>query len=142
MTKLVVALSLGTVLLSSNAAHSKLLTSDEIAALLPTIVAIGEQTRQIFSAAGPTTYTDRGRDTFGNWRVQDDQYCSQWPPSDLWACYALERSGEKLRFVGKSIASGVEATRSRTRLVQHDIRTHKNIGRQAQYPAPQRFENR
>ena len=90
MKRFLVTLGLGAVLLSPNAAHSKLLTSDEIAALLPTIVAMGEQTRQIFSAAGPTTYTDRGRDTFGNWRVQNDKYCSQWPPAGGWSCYAVD----------------------------------------------------
>ena len=90
MRTLIFVLGLGTVLINLKSAHSKLLTSEEIAALLPTIVAIGEKTRQIFSAAGPTTYTDRGRDTFGNWRVQSDEYCSQWPPAGGWSCYAVD----------------------------------------------------
>ena len=41
------------------------LTSAGIDALLPTIVATTNTTRQIFSAQGATTYTDRGRDSFG-----------------------------------------------------------------------------
>ena len=38
----------------------KLLNGEAIADLLPKIIALGEQTRQTFSAAGATTYTDRG----------------------------------------------------------------------------------
>ena len=41
-------------------AAPKILTGEEIAALLPKIVTSGEQTRQTFSAAGATTYNDRG----------------------------------------------------------------------------------
>jgi len=56
---------------------------------------------QEFRASGRTLY-NAGRDSWGYWAVRDDQYCSQWPPSDLWACYGLEQSGAALRFVGKS----------------------------------------
>lgn len=55
---------------------------------------------QDFRSSGRTLY-NAGRDSWGYWRVQGDQYCSQWPPSDLWACYAMERSGKRLRFVGE-----------------------------------------
>ena len=48
-------------------AELKTLNGEEIAALLPTIIALSPQSRQTFSATGPTTYTDRGRDTFGSW---------------------------------------------------------------------------
>ena len=61
----------------------------QIAALLPTVVATGKDTRQTFSKAGATTYAFKGRDSYGNWRVQGDQYCSQWPPADGWACFGL-----------------------------------------------------
>ncbi|NRB02249.1 MAG: hypothetical protein HRU30_03200 [Rhodobacteraceae bacterium] len=54
---------------------------------------------QDFRASGRTLY-NAGRDSWGYWGVRDDQYCSMWPPSDIWACYDLERSGDKLRFVG------------------------------------------
>ena len=54
---------------------------------------------QDFRSSGRTLY-DSGRPSWGYWRVQDDQYCSQWPPSDLWACYHMDKNGEKLRFVG------------------------------------------
>ena len=54
---------------------------------------------QDFRASGKTLY-NAGSDSWGNWRIEDDQYCSQWPPNDLWACYEMERSGDRLRFVG------------------------------------------
>jgi len=58
-------------------------------------------TFQDFRASGATLYTFKGRESWGYWRVENDQYCSQWPPNDLWACYAMERNGETLRFVGE-----------------------------------------
>jgi hypothetical protein len=33
-------------------------------------------------------YSD-GRDSWGYWRVEDDRYCSQWPPQQGWACYRM-----------------------------------------------------
>ncbi|MGB7244941.1 MAG: hypothetical protein WBC93_22985 [Sulfitobacter sp.] len=58
-----------------------------------------EDAWQDFRASGRTLY-NAGSESWGYWRVEGDQYCSQWPPSDLWACYDLEASGDKLRFVG------------------------------------------
>ena len=55
---------------------------------------------QKFYASGRTLY-DAGRPSWGYWRVEGDEYCSQWPPSDLWACYRMERLGDQLRFVGE-----------------------------------------
>lgn len=54
---------------------------------------------QKFYASGRTLY-DTGRPSWGYWRVERDQYCSQWPPSDLWACYNMEQRAEVVRFVG------------------------------------------
>ena len=56
---------------------------------------------QVFYASGRTLY-DAGRPSWGYWRVEADQYCSQWPPSDLWACYKMDRRGDTVRFVGDS----------------------------------------
>ncbi|WP_298921390.1 hypothetical protein [uncultured Roseobacter sp.] len=55
---------------------------------------------QDFRASGRTLY-NAGADSWGYWRVQQDQYCSQWPPSDLWACYDMAQSGDRLRFIGQ-----------------------------------------
>lgn len=54
---------------------------------------------QAFRASGRTLY-NAGEESWGYWRVDGDQYCSLWPPSDLWTCYDLERQGTVLRFVG------------------------------------------
>ncbi len=56
---------------------------------------------QEFRASGRTLY-NAGEDSWGYWAVRDDQYCSLWPPSDLWACYTMSRRGDELRFIGES----------------------------------------
>lgn len=58
-------------------------------------------TFQDFRASGATLYTFKGRESWGYWRVEGDQYCSQWPPNDLWACYGMAQAGDSLRFVGE-----------------------------------------
>ena len=56
---------------------------------------------QSFNGSGRTLY-NAGQDSWGYWRVQGDQYCSMWPPSDIWACYDFARAGNKIRFIGAS----------------------------------------
>ncbi|EBA16325.1 hypothetical protein RSK20926_21405 [Roseobacter sp. SK209-2-6] len=56
--------------------------------------------RQQFLKSGETPYF-ASRPSTGYWGVRGDQYCSVWPPSDLWSCYDLERSGPRFRFTGK-----------------------------------------
>ncbi|MEL7117469.1 MAG: hypothetical protein AAGP08_18115 [Pseudomonadota bacterium] len=54
---------------------------------------------QEFRASGRTLY-NAGRDSWGYWAVRGDQYCSQWPPGDLWDCYDMEQHPDgRLRFV-------------------------------------------
>lgn len=75
------------------------LTGDEVRTALEGRTLVYANAWQDFRASGRTLY-NAGADSWGYWRVQGDQYCSQWPPSDLWACYGLERLGDRLRFVG------------------------------------------
>lgn len=63
---------------------------------------------QEFRASGRTLY-HAGRDSWGSWAVRGDEYCSVWPPSDLWACYQVEGSPSGVRFIGR----GGEATEGR-----------------------------
>ena len=77
------------------------LSGAEITAALEGRILRYETAAQDFRASGKTLYTSNGRDSWGNWRVDQDQYCSQWPPQDLWACYDLERQGAQVRFVGE-----------------------------------------
>ncbi len=51
---------------------------------------------QEFYESGKTLY-NAGRDSWGYWRVQGDQYCSQWPPNAGWDCYNFYRSKDGLQ---------------------------------------------
>lgn len=57
---------------------------------------------QVFRDSGATTYRAGAGLSEGRWRVADGEYCSNWPPSATWSCYALERDTEtgRLRFAG------------------------------------------
>lgn len=57
--------------------------------------------RQDFRASGRTLYTT-SEEQWGYWGVRGDQYCSMWPPSDLWSCYDVARKGDMVRFIGGS----------------------------------------
>jgi hypothetical protein len=50
----------------------------------------GSNWSQSFEAGGATVYAGAdGKQSSGRWDVRGDEYCSQWPPSDAWACYAM-----------------------------------------------------
>jgi hypothetical protein len=49
----------------------------------------GANWKQSFDRGGATTYEAEGKRQTGRWDVQGDQYCSMWPPSDRWSCYAV-----------------------------------------------------
>ncbi|KIC08306.1 hypothetical protein RA19_20240 [Leisingera sp. ANG-M1] len=83
-----------------SAAEWRVLNGEEVqAALEGRKLVYGNGAWQEFRASGRTLY-NAGRDSWGYWGVRDGKYCSTWPPSDLWACYALESDGAALRFVG------------------------------------------
>lgn len=48
--------------------------------------------KQFFAKSGATPYWDGSRLTHGSWRVTGDQYCSVWPPNNVWACYDMVRT--------------------------------------------------
>ena len=67
-------------------------------------------TFQRFGKLGDTQYiTDRLSE--GKWEARAGQYCSQWPPSDVWACYDIEVNDDRVRFIGsdRSISTGTYA---------------------------------
>lgn len=70
------------------------------AALTGATVRYSGDTAQDFRESGRTLYTRKGRDSWGYWEVRGDRYCSQWPPSELWACYDMARQGDAIRFIG------------------------------------------
>jgi len=86
------------------------LSGDEITQALAGRTLAYPDTTQDFRASGRTLYIHKGRESWGYWRVENDQYCSQWPPNDLWACYDMARRGAVLRFVGTGENDITEAT--------------------------------
>lgn len=62
----------------------------------------GRKTEQDFMKSGSTMYTDGGNVSQGLWEVRGDQYCSQWPPHEAWACYDVTSDGNTLTFIGSS----------------------------------------
>ena len=65
------------------------------AALSARVLGYPDGTLQDFFADGRTLYGESP----GRWVVRDDRYCSLWPPSDRWDCYAVERQGLDIRFI-------------------------------------------
>lgn len=82
----------------------KLLNNDQITSALTEKEIIyknqGNST-QTFYKNGETGFVE-GRPSLGYWRVQNNQYCSQWPPSSAWVCYNvyLHTDGAIVRFRG------------------------------------------
>lgn len=69
------------------------LTGPEIAeALTDRTLHYATGATQIFHASGRTLYT-HGEPSWGEWRIEADQYCSTWPPSGDWDCYDVEADG-------------------------------------------------
>lgn len=61
-----------------------------VAALTGTEVVYEDGATQRFYASGRTRYTSV-EPSWGSWRAEDGQYCSQWPPAMTWDCYDLLR---------------------------------------------------
>ncbi|MBD1205558.1 MAG: hypothetical protein H9533_15680 [Rhodobacteraceae bacterium] len=80
------------------------------AALEGRALVYADGTVQDFRADGRTLY---GADSWGQWRVEGERYCSVWPPSDRWACYDLERDGARLRFLSDDGSETVGVYRDR-----------------------------
>jgi hypothetical protein len=81
--------------LPATSAAERKLTGPEIERLLKDVTVTGDTDKgswkQYFSPDGQTTYVGPGEPpSSGNWRVKGDQYCSVWPPSGTWVCYAVE----------------------------------------------------
>ncbi len=76
------------------------MTGDEITVALTGKKLEYKDASQDFRASGKTLYNQGGRESWGEWRVDNNQYCSQWPPQGLWVCYHMDRSGDKVRFIG------------------------------------------
>jgi hypothetical protein len=79
------------------------LSGAEVTTLLQNVELTAEDGRkkisQIFQKSGVTLYIVDGQQSQGFWRVESDQYCSQWPPHEQWDCYTMARDGKKITFI-------------------------------------------
>lgn len=76
----------------------KLSGEEILSALAGKKLEYGSGVWQVFEASMTTQYFSGGP-SVGRWAVRGDQYCSTWPPADLWACYDVWRNGDAIRFV-------------------------------------------
>jgi hypothetical protein len=73
-------------------------------ALNDTILVAGPSSdiEQIFQKSGQTIYIDRGNSSQGTWFVENDHYCSLWPPGTSKSCFIVTRDGETITFISAS----------------------------------------
>lgn len=64
----------------------------------------GREWRQDFRSDGATIYYEGNQPSPGRWKVDGDQYCSLWPPSETWDCYDMAMDGEEILFMPKGSA--------------------------------------
>ncbi len=78
-----------------------------ITALAGRTVSYDAYTLQRFGTDGATQYITE-RMSEGSWAARGGQYCSVWPPSDVWTCYILEVQGARVRFIASdgSVSEG------------------------------------
>jgi hypothetical protein len=57
---------------------------------------------QIFQKSGVTFYLENGTSSQGTWKIENNKYCSQWPPNPSWSCYDVMRDGDSVTFISSS----------------------------------------
>jgi hypothetical protein len=85
---------------SAQAAETNL-TSAQMQMILSDKVLYGKEAEQIFQKSGITFYSAGGSQSQGNWKIDGEKYCSQWPPNEAWACYDMTQDGDKITFISK-----------------------------------------
>jgi len=76
------------------AAEERIVQGPEIISLLANQTVNGDSFEQSFGDPtghdnASTTYWEGKNASFGRWRIEGDEYCSQWPPSEFWTCYKV-----------------------------------------------------
>ncbi len=81
------------------------LSGTEISALLSDGVLYGDDNGQpadqIFQKNGVTYYNVGSGQSQGKWKVEGNQFCSQWPPNPAWACYDVTRDDRHVFFISR-----------------------------------------
>ena len=85
---------------TAQAAETKL-SGVEMQTILNDKILYGKDTEQIFQKSGVTFYSSGGNQSQGNWKIDGEKYCSQWPPNQSWACYDIMQDGNKITFISK-----------------------------------------
>jgi hypothetical protein len=63
------------------------------------LIAGDGRVEQIFQASGQTVYIEGGNASQGTWFVENDKYCSRWPPGNTATCYDVLQDGTLITFV-------------------------------------------
>jgi len=83
----------------------RLMSGTEIRAALVDRMIQGEQNgqgwTQKFNGDGSTSFSFGRRISDGRWKIEIDDYCSQWPPSDAWECWKVETRPNGFAFVSR-----------------------------------------
>ena len=87
-------------LTSAQAAEVKL-SGAEMQVILSDKILYAKDAEQIFQKSGVTYYASGGNQSQGNWKIEAEKYCSQWPPNQAWACYDIMQDGNKVTFISK-----------------------------------------
>jgi hypothetical protein len=85
---------------SAQAAETKL-TGAAMQSIFSDKILYGKDVEQIFQKSGVTFYLSGGSQSQGNWKIDGEKYCSQWPPNEAWACYDMTQDGNKITFISK-----------------------------------------
>lgn len=87
----------------------RVLSTDEIqTALSARVLQYADGATQNFFGDGRTLYEVSTGESWGKWWVEDERYCSIWPPSATPTCYEVEALGLEVRFIssGGVVTSG------------------------------------
>ena len=88
------------IICTAQAAETKL-SGAGMQTILSDKVLYGSDAEQIFQKSGVTFYSAGGNQSQGNWKIDGEKYCSQWPPNQAWACYDITKDGNKITFISK-----------------------------------------
>ena len=93
---------LASLLMICNAhAAEKKLSGAEMQSVLSDKILYAKGNEQIFQKSGVTFYASGGNQSQGNWKIDGEKYCSQWPPNQAWACYGMTQDDNKITFISK-----------------------------------------
>ena len=99
--KKILLISLALFMTSGASVAELKLSGAEMQAMLSDKILYAKDVEQIFQKSGTTFYSSGGGQSQGNWKIDGEKYCSQWPPNQAWACYDMTQNGNKVAFISK-----------------------------------------